>query len=91
MEESRYKCQDIAKGKDNPAVQEAMAKLGNFGQLRTVIRKKIDEKLQNTASQLKDLDARSGDAASEIQDAQRSADAILGFLDELKNVQGADA
>ncbi len=29
MEESRYKCQEIAKGKDNSRVQDALAKLGS--------------------------------------------------------------
>src|SRR5260370_12093732 len=28
MEEARYKCQEIAKGKDNPSVVDALAKLG---------------------------------------------------------------
>jgi len=57
---------------------------------RIAIRKKIDERLQNTASKLKDLDSRSGDAASEIQDAQRNVDEILALLDQLKGVQGDD-
>jgi hypothetical protein len=90
MEETKSRCQDLARGKDWEPVKEAMSKLGNFGQVRTVIRKKIDEKLQATASQLRDLDAKSGDAASEIQGAQRSVDEVLGFLGELKDVQGED-
>ncbi len=57
---------------------------------RIAIRKKIDERLQNTASTLKDIDSRSGDAASEIQDAQRKVEEILGLLEELKRVQGYD-
>jgi hypothetical protein len=57
---------------------------------RIAIRKKIDERLQDTASKLKDLDSRSGDAASEIQDAQRNVDEILALLDQLKGVQGDD-
>jgi hypothetical protein len=90
MEETKYKCQDLARGKDWDVVKESMSKLGNFGQARTVIRKKIDEKLQATASLLRDLDAKSGDAASEIQSAQRNVDEILGFLGDLKDIQGED-
>ncbi|GMU03757.1 hypothetical protein [Corallococcus caeni] len=90
MEETKYKCQELAKGKDWEPVKEALSKLGNFGQVRVVIRKKLDEKLQTVASQLRDLDAKSGDAASEIQAAQRSVDDLLGFLGELKEIQGED-
>ncbi|HLL24880.1 MAG TPA: hypothetical protein VK427_22255 [Kofleriaceae bacterium] len=90
MEETKYKCLELAKGKDYEPVKEAMSKLGGFGQARIAIRKKIDEKLQAAAYKLKDLDSRSGDGASEIQDAQRSMDEALGLLSDLKDIQGDD-
>jgi hypothetical protein len=90
MEETRSRCAEIARGKDNAAVKEAMSKLGNFGQVRTVVRNKIDERLQTIAAKVKDLDSRSGDASSEITEALRAADDVLAYLDQLKDIQGED-
>jgi hypothetical protein len=90
MNETTSKCAEIAKGRDSAAVKEAVSKLGSFDQARTVVRKKIDERLQTIASNVKDLDSRSGDGSSEISGALRATDELLGFLDELKAVQGED-
>ncbi|MCP3141948.1 hypothetical protein [Pyxidicoccus xibeiensis] len=91
MDETKSKCTELAKGKDYDAVKEAMSKLGNFGQVRTVVRKKIDEKLQTIASKVKDLDSRSGDASSELSEALRAVEDVLAFLGDLKDIQGEDS
>ncbi|MCE9669924.1 hypothetical protein LY474_19175 [Myxococcus stipitatus] len=91
MEETKSKCTELAKGKEADAVKDAMSKLGNFGLARTVIRKKIDERLQTIASKVRDLDSRSGDAASETSEALRAVDDLLGFLGDLKDIQGEDS
>ena len=91
MDETKSKCTELSKGKDYDAVKEAMSKLGNFGQARMVVRKKIDERLQTIASKVKDLDSRSGDASSEISEALRAVDDVLGALGDLKDIQGEDA
>ncbi|NOK00689.1 hypothetical protein [Myxococcus sp. CA018] len=91
MNETKSTCVEVAKGKDSEVVKEAMSKLSNFGQIRTVIRKKLDERLLTIASKVKDLDSRSGDASSEIIEALRAVDDVLGFLGDLKDIQGEDS
>ncbi|NTX07367.1 MULTISPECIES: hypothetical protein [Myxococcus] len=91
MEETKSKCVEVAKGKEFDAAKDAMSKLGNFGQVRTVIRKKLDERLQTIASKVRDLDSRSGDASSEISEALRAVEDVLGFLGDLKDIQGEDS
>ena len=91
MEDARNKCQVLAKGKDSDLAKDAMEKLKGAGNTRIAIRRTIDEKLQLIASKLKDLDAVSNDGASQIQDAQRGVDVVLGLLDQLKREQGEDS
>ncbi len=89
-EETQKECGDLVKGKENPVVVEAMKQLAGNDEIRKGLIKEIEVQIKNVYEEIKDIDRRSDDGASEIQDAQRAVDEILSRLDKLKYARGED-
>ncbi len=89
-EETQKECGDLAKGKENPVVVEALKQLAGNDEVRKGLIRAIDVQAKSIYEGIKEVDRRSDDGASQIQEAQRSADEILSLLDKLKYARGED-
>lgn len=81
MEESRYKCQDIAKGKDNPAVVEALGKLGSHNKQMEDIYKEVRSDFYRWRTDLNSF------RTAALQDAREIKDLFCSDLDWERRVQ----
>ncbi|QSQ23248.1 hypothetical protein JY651_50640 [Pyxidicoccus parkwayensis] len=88
MEETKSKCQELAKGRDYDAVKDALAKLGDNNRVRKELTEKLNSLLDQTASYLSGAGTRTG--TSEIDYAIRYSDDLLSQLEQLKNARGED-
>ncbi len=89
-EDTLDKCKDLIRAKENPIAVEAMKQLSGNKEIRLGLIKELEVQVKNVYSEIKDIDRRSDDGASEIQDAQRAAEEILRLLEKLKYARGED-
>ncbi|WP_164001746.1 hypothetical protein [Pyxidicoccus caerfyrddinensis] len=88
MEETKSKCQELAKGRDADAVKDALAKLGDNNRVRKELTEKLNQLLDQTASYLSGAGARTG--TSEIDYALGYNNEIASQLEQLRNARGED-
>jgi hypothetical protein len=88
MEETRYKCEEIAKGKENAAVKDAIAKLGESNKSRQAIYDRMNGLLDQAASSLSGVAGRTG--TSELDSTIGVSNDVLSSLDALRNARGEE-
>jgi hypothetical protein len=88
MDETKAKCQQLAKGRDYDAVKDALAKLGDSNRARAAIIEKLNQQLDQTSNYLSAAGARTG--TSEIDYAMSQTSELSSQLEMLRNARGED-
>ncbi|MCY1039725.1 hypothetical protein OV208_00215 [Corallococcus sp. bb12-1] len=88
MEETKAKCQELARGRESDAVKDALAKLGDSSRVRREITERINQSLDQAAGALWGAGARTG--TSELDSALGSSTDIAAQLEQLKSARGED-
>ncbi len=88
MDETKSKCQELARGRDSDAVKDALAKLGDTNRARRELTEKLNQLLDQTGSYLSGAGARTG--TSELDSALGYSNEIASQLDQLRNARGED-
>ncbi|RKH20644.1 hypothetical protein D7X74_03435 [Corallococcus sp. CA047B] len=88
MDETKTKCQELARGRDADAVKDALAKLGDSSRARREITERIHQALDQAGNSLSGAGARTG--TSELDSALGSSTEVATQLDQLRNMRGED-
>lgn len=83
-------CGDIIRAKENPVAVRALGQLVGNDDIRKGLIKELDVQIKKVYESIKDVDRRSDDGASQIQDAQEAVREIMRILDKLRGASGED-
>ncbi|MCP3098698.1 hypothetical protein LZ198_07385 [Myxococcus sp. K15C18031901] len=88
MEETKSKCQELAKGRDAEAVRDALSKLGDTNRARAELVEKLHQTLDQVGSALSGAGERTG--TSELDSALRYSGEVDAQLEKLRSARGED-
>lgn len=83
-------CGDLVKGTENPLAVRALAQLVGSDGVRKGLIKELEVQIKKTSDALKDVDRRSDDGSSQLQDAQSAVAEIVNILGRLRQASGED-
>jgi hypothetical protein len=83
-------CGDLVKGTENPLAVRAHAQLVGSDGVRKGLIKDLEVQIKKTSDALKDVDRRTDDASSQLQDAQSAVAEIVNILGRLRQASGED-
>lgn len=83
-------CGDIVRAKENPIAVRALGQLIGNDDIRKGLIKELDVQIKKAYEAIKDVDRRSDDGASQLQDAQDAIREMMRILERLRQAGGED-